>query len=71
MSAMRRRRPVLSLLDMNCFAGGTDLNAALVRGGWALSCPRYSRRYLGLEPKTGTVQRAGYRLPDYCVPKRL
>jgi micrococcal nuclease len=49
-----------------CSAGGTDLNGEMVRGGWALSCPRYSRRYVGLEPKAGSVQRAGYALPAYC-----
>jgi endonuclease YncB( thermonuclease family) len=49
-----------------CSAGGVDLNGAMVSGGWALSCPRYSRRYVGLEPKAGAVQRAGYGLPDYC-----
>ena len=43
-----------------CSAGGTDLNAAMVRGGLALSCPRYSRRYVGLEPSRGAVQRVGY-----------
>jgi hypothetical protein len=42
----------------------------MVRGGWALSCPRYSARYAGLEPPAGTVQRAGYKLPDYCEIKR-
>jgi endonuclease YncB( thermonuclease family) len=52
-----------------CSAGGTDLNGAMVRGGWALSCPRYSGRYVGLEPRAGLVQRAGYRLPEYCQPK--
>lgn len=49
-----------------CTAGGTDLNGEMVRGGWALSCPRYSRRYVGLEPKGGSVQRVGYALPAYC-----
>jgi endonuclease YncB( thermonuclease family) len=49
-----------------CSAGGTDLNGEMVRGGWALSCPRYSRRYVGLEPRSGPVQRTGYALPTYC-----
>jgi endonuclease YncB( thermonuclease family) len=49
-----------------CSAGGVDLNGAMVRGGWALSCPRYSPRYVGSEPRAGIVQRVRYRLPDYC-----
>lgn len=53
-----------------CFAGGRDLNGAMVRGGWALSCPRYSQRYIGLEPRSGAVQKARYRLPDYCQKHR-
>jgi micrococcal nuclease len=51
-----------------CFAAGTDLNREMVRGGWALSCPRYSTNYVGLEPADGLVQRVGYQLPTYCVP---
>ena len=50
-----------------CSAGGRDLNGMMVREGWALSCPRYSPRYVGLEPKAGTVQRMHYQLPPYCV----
>jgi micrococcal nuclease len=53
-----------------CTAGATDLNGAMVRGGWALSCPRYSMRYVGLEPRAGTVQRSRYKLPEYCAIKR-
>ena len=51
-----------------CNAGNVDLNAAMVRGGWALSCPRYSQRYVGIEPRSGAAQRAGYKLPPYCIP---
>lgn len=54
-----------------CTAGGTDLNGAMVRGGWALSCPRYSARYVGLEPRSGAAQRAGYHRPPYCVARRF
>lgn len=50
-----------------CEANGTDLNRAMVEGGFALSCPRYSARYVGLEPDDGEVRRAGYRLPGYCA----
>jgi len=53
-----------------CFAAGTDLNREMVRGGWALSCPRYSTNYVGMEPRNGLVQRVGYRLPTYCVPSK-
>jgi micrococcal nuclease len=53
-----------------CSASGVDLNGAIVRGGWALSCPRFSARYVGTEPRTGIVQRTGYHLPSYCVALR-
>lgn len=49
-----------------CSADGIDLNGAMVRGGWALSCPRYSTRYVGLEPRAGIVQLVHYALPEYC-----
>jgi endonuclease YncB( thermonuclease family) len=48
---------------------GADLGQRMVTGGWALPCPRYSRRYVGLEPRDGLVQRLGYRAPDYCATK--
>jgi len=32
-----------------CRAGGQDLGAALVEGGWAVAYRRYSRRYVGAE----------------------
>jgi hypothetical protein len=38
-----------------CGAGDTDLNGAMVAGGWTLSCPRLSTRYVGMEPNTGAV----------------
>jgi endonuclease YncB( thermonuclease family) len=50
-----------------CSTGSIDLNGSMVRGGWALSCPRFSRRYVGAEPRFGTVQRVGYHLPPYCL----
>jgi endonuclease YncB( thermonuclease family) len=52
-----------------CRAGATDLNGSMVQGGWALSCPRFSPRYVGAEPDSGIVQRMGYQLPPYCVTR--
>lgn len=52
-----------------CSIQAVDLNAAMVRSGFALSCPRFSGRYVGLEPANGLVQRVRYKLPDYCVVK--
>jgi endonuclease YncB( thermonuclease family) len=50
-----------------CSTGNVDLNGSMVRGGWALSCPHFSRWYVGTEPQQGTVQRIGYHLPPYCL----
>lgn len=50
-----------------CSIGALDLNAAMVKSGNALSCPRYSDRYVGLEPSSGLVQQTRYRLPNYCI----
>jgi endonuclease YncB( thermonuclease family) len=44
-------------------AAGQDIGAEIIRGGWALSYPHYSTRYLGLEqPQARRRQR---RAP-YC-----
>ena len=32
-----------------CYVGGNDLNAALVRAGWAVAYRRYSMDYVGKE----------------------
>ncbi|HSE77072.1 MAG TPA: hypothetical protein VLG66_03645, partial [Alphaproteobacteria bacterium] len=53
-----------------CFAGERDLGRAMVAGGFALACPRFSDRYLGDEaaPRRARigVWAAGYALPAYC-----
>ena len=56
-----------------CYAGGTELNAALVRAGVARDCPRYSGgRYAALEGAARTEGRdlsRLYALPGYCEPR--
>ncbi|MBK1669635.1 hypothetical protein CKO28_16475 [Rhodovibrio sodomensis] len=46
-----RERDRYGRLIAVCYAGGTDLNAWLVRNGWALAYRRYSRDYVPEERK--------------------
>ena len=53
-----------------CFAAELDLGRALVAGGFALACPRFSDRYVTDEaaPRRALigVWARGYTLPAYC-----
>lgn len=50
-----------------CRIDGQDLGAALVSGGLARDCPRYSdRRYAGLERRAAARISRVYELPAYC-----
>lgn len=58
-----------------CFAGGRDLNDAMVRSGYAVATPQYSDRYIEAE-KEAKQQRRGiwagsFQLPaDYRLRRR-
>lgn len=56
-----------------CKVGRRDLQAALVRAGLAMACPRFDRRYVPLEVRpraAGTgVWGNGYARPGYCAPR--
>lgn len=53
-----------------CSAGSTDLQAEMVRLGYAKACPRFTTRYVSLETEgkavQGPVWKMGYSLPGYC-----
>lgn len=55
-----------------CEVGGRDLQAELVRQGYAMACPRFDERYVPLEAdpraRKAGVWGMGYELPAYCVP---
>lgn len=61
-----RKRPVGV-----CFAGDVELGEAMVRGGFARGCPRYSKsRYSQVEEEAaekGAKLAALYPLPKYCL----
>lgn len=48
-----------------CSAGGKDLQAELVKAGLARACPRYTPRYLPLEPPAAQA----LPFPAYCRPR--
>ena len=50
-----------------CYAGGTDLNAWLVRNGWALAYRRYSRDYVP-EERQAQAEGAGIWRGEFVAP---
>lgn len=52
---------------MTCFAGETDINAAMVAGGWALAFRRYSDIYVG-EEQIARTQQAGLWSGAFIAP---
>ncbi|MFC4624283.1 thermonuclease family protein [Daeguia caeni] len=52
---------------MTCFVGETDINAAMVAGGWALAFRRYSDIYVG-EEKAARTKQAGLWSGAFIAP---
>lgn len=52
---------------MTCFVGETDINAAMVAGGWALAFRRYSHIYVG-EEQIARTQQAGLWSGAFIAP---
>lgn len=52
---------------MTCFVGETDINAAMVGGGWALAFRRYSDIYVG-EEQLARAQQAGLWSGAFIAP---
>jgi endonuclease YncB( thermonuclease family) len=52
---------------MTCFVGETDINAAMVVGGWALAFRRYSDIYVG-EEKAARTKQAGLWSGAFIAP---
>jgi endonuclease YncB( thermonuclease family) len=50
-----------------CYAGGKDINAAMVRGGWALAYRRYSMDYVD-EEAVARDARAGVWRGEFMLP---
>jgi len=50
-----------------CFAGGVDLNAKMVRQGWAMAYRRYSKAYVKIEAEAQKAMRGmwsgGFEMP--------
>lgn len=46
-----------------CYAGGVDLNAMMVRGGWALAYRQYSLDYVGEEAEARAAGRGVWQGP--------
>jgi len=53
----------------HCFAGGQDIQAAMVRQGWAPAFRKYSLEYVGAE-KEGIDARAGMWQGEFIEPWR-
>jgi endonuclease YncB( thermonuclease family) len=50
-------RPGEGLTVAQCFAGGTDISEAVVRGGWALAADRMANVYVSAEADARLAQR--------------
>lgn len=56
-----RERDRYGRLVAVCYQNGTDLNAWMVRNGWALAYRRYSRDYVGQERRAAQAGRGIWR----------